>query len=166
MDVGKKILLWSYLAKDKCIEDKGVRNFVSVLSTFIMQLENPFAIKIEDEKNCYLVKSLQQIHIEMKKIWFNRFLFACVQKYRWVTQLETWINRFLHMIFVTRGSLQKWNKKCMMMVFPTKYITVYKENLSIICRMVYRTFCQQDVSSLGYLLVVQLLMQGLPVCPW
>jgi hypothetical protein len=48
------------LAKDKCIEDKGVFNFVSMLSTFIMQMENPFSIKIEDEKNYYLVNSLQK----------------------------------------------------------------------------------------------------------
>jgi hypothetical protein len=34
-----------------------------------------------------------------------------MHKYRWVRQLETWINRFLHIIFVTRGSLQKRNKK-------------------------------------------------------
>jgi hypothetical protein len=54
------------LAKDKCIEDKGVFNFVSVLLTFIMKMENPLAIKIEDEKNYYLVSSLQKIHIDMK----------------------------------------------------------------------------------------------------
>jgi hypothetical protein len=34
--IRRKILQWSYLAKDKCIEDKGVFNFVSVLLTFIM----------------------------------------------------------------------------------------------------------------------------------
>jgi hypothetical protein len=68
------------------------------------------AIKIEDEKNYYLVSSLQKIHIDMKS-WFNRVLIDWMYTYRWVRQLPTWINRFLHIIFVIRGSLKKWIRK-------------------------------------------------------
>jgi len=61
------------LAKYKCVEDESICYLLSIRSAFILQTQNPYSIKIENQKNCYLVKGLCKIpNISEQQRVFNR----------------------------------------------------------------------------------------------